>query len=407
MQQPRRFATLFLLAFVLVAALFFFQHKLQRFLDKPHYNTTPWVTGYLPAYRQNTAFMRPDDYAMLSHVAHASLQPQADGTLNEQANAHTHERRQQAVQAAHAAKRPILLVIMGSNSAFNAAIREQVRPQFLRNILSLVDKEGYDGVDIDMEPIVTDVRNSNTDFIRFISELSTALHQRKSPLLGRSPLLTAAVNLNDRYVVAKLVDEFDQINLMTYDMAQPHAGWVTWFDSAVHNGSFIFPGHSHEVPAIADWVNAFLDAGIPRRKLGIGISFDVACWQGGKVSKDQGVTEPRQSWQAAPQYFKRKFADMWQAGLLPNSYEWDKYAQMAWFSVDKPNAADDMFCNFNDNRALAAKVEYVRQQGLGGLIVWELSSDQLANASATQIPPLRQALAESLKRPNPPTQNGK
>ncbi|MDD5393119.1 MAG: glycoside hydrolase family 18 protein [Thiothrix sp.] len=402
MNKVQRFALFFLLAFALVAGSVFLQHTIRRLLDAPIYNPNPWVTGYLPAYRQSDdgiRFMRRQDYAMLTHLAHASFQPLPDGTLDEAANVYTPEHRQQAVQAARATHRPVLLVIMGSYETFSAAIRPDTRQMFIHNILRTLDTDGYDGVDIDMEPITRKAKTDNPDFIQFIKDLHKALQTRHNPRLGRPPLLTAAVSLNDRHVMAKLYPQFDQINIMTYDMAQPYTGWVPWFDSALHNGDFIFPGHTHEVPSVENWVEAFLDAGIPRRKLGIGISLDVACWQGGIVREGQGVTQAREPWVEAPQYFKRSYAEMSQSGWMPTTYRWDKAAQMAWFSVDSPDPAQDMFCNFNDPQAIAAKLEFVREQGLGGLIVWELALDQ-DDTQPNKPPPLRNALREALAKPN-------
>jgi chitinase len=388
-----------LLGLLLILSLWYANTR--RAPDMPHYNAQPWVTGYLPAYHHNgqdIAFMEEDDYALLTHLAHASVMPNADGSLDTTTNSYNPASRQRAVQLAHAHNRPILLVITGQHDAFSAAIRPQIQQTFIQNILQMLDADGYDGVDIDMEPVTLDEKQDNPDFTAFITELHKALQTRSSALLGRAPLLTTAIGFRDRYIMAALADKFDQINLMSYDMAQPYDGWIPWFDSALHNGGLRFPGFSHEVPSIANWVDEFLQAGVPRRKLGIGISFDVACWQGGETSNGQGVTLPRQSWLKAPQYFKRSFADMHQQNLIPEHYQWDELAQMAWFSVDVADPAQDMFCNFNDARAIAAKLDFARYQGLGGVIVWELALDQRDTQPVGQRRPLRQALADALQK---------
>lgn len=372
----------------------------RHWVGAPVYNPHLWVTGYLPAYRHQAdkiAFMRRQDYAMLTHIAHASAVPRVDGTLDIDTNVYLPEYRRQAVNVAEAVKRPILLVLTGPHEVFNAAMQPGVRDYFIQNILQLLDSDGYDGVDLNMEPVTRDEKQENPDYVAFVRALHKALQTRESAKLGRPPLLTAAVAWRDRHVMAEVEDAFDQINLMTYDMAQPHPGWVTWFDAAVSNGGETFPAYPvRRLPSLEDWVAAFVDAGIPRRKLGIGISFDVACWQGGIAAADsqQGMRYPRQVWQQKPHYFKRSYAEMQQTGLLPPSYQWDGVAQMAWFSLEGVTAADDNFCNFNDARAIAAKVEFARQQGLGGVIVWELALDHLPDSP--QSPPLRQALGDAL-----------
>lgn len=385
---------------LLLAALWHFSTRRPP-LEAPQYNAQPWVTGYLPAYHHNgndIAFMETADYAMLTHLAHASAMPRPDGTLDMDTNSLQPDSRRRAVQLAHEQQRPILLVITGQHEQFSEAIRPANQQAFIRNILQILDTDGYDGVDIDMEPVTLDEKRDNPDFNAFVHELHQALQTRSSTLLGRPPLLTTAIGIRDRHIMAQLADKFDQINLMSYDMAQPYEGWIPWFDSALHNGGLVFPGFSHQVPSIENWVNDFLQAGVPRRKLGIGISFDVACWQGGETAPGQGVTQPRQSWLKPPHYFKRSHADMQVQNLLPSTYQWDDTAQMVWFSVDAADPAQDMFCNFNDARAIKAKLDFARQQGLGGVIVWELALDQRNDLPTGQRRPLRQALGEALQK---------
>ncbi len=303
---------------MLIISLWYFSTR--RPVEAPAYNAQPWVTGYLPAYHHNgrdIAFMDDADYGMLSHIAHAAAMPRPDGTLDVDTNSFQPESRKLAVQLAHEHHRPILLVITGQHEQFSAAISPSIQQTFIANILQLLDTDGYDGVDIDMEPVTLDENQANPDFSAFITELHKALQTRTSAQLGRAPLLTTAIGSRDRHIMAALADKFDQINLMSYDMAQPYEGWVPWFDSALHNGGLVFPGFSHQVPSIENWVNDFLQAGVPRRKLGIGISFDVACWQGGETTSGQGVTLPRQSWTKPPQYFKRSYADMHRQNAIP------------------------------------------------------------------------------------------
>jgi chitinase len=394
------FITLLVLL-ILLLILSIWHTNSRRSTEAHQYNAHPWVTGYLPAYHHNgreISFMDEADYAMLTHITHASATPSADGSLDVNTNSYQPDSRRLAVKLAHEHQRPILLVITGQHEQFSPAISPRVQQTFIRNILQMLDADGYDGVDIDMEPVTLDENQDNPDFTAFITELHKALQTRTSALLGRPPLLTTAISSRDRYIMASLADKFDQINLMSYDMAQPYEGWIPWFDSALHNGGLIFPGYSHQVPSVENWVNDFLAAGVPRRKLGIGISFDVACWQGGETASGQGVTRPRESWLKPPQYFKRSFADMHHQNLIPADYQWDDVAQMAWFSVDAADPAQDMFCNFNDARAIQAKIDFARQQGLGGVIIWELALDQRNDQPAGQRRPLRQALENALQQ---------
>lgn len=84
---------------------------------------------------------------------------------------------------------------------------------------------------------------------------------------------------------------------------------------------------------------------------------------------------------------------------IPAHYQWDETAQMAWFGVDAANSADDMFCNFNDARAIKAKISFARQQGLGGIMIWELALDAALQPDASVgSRPLRQVIGDMLQK---------
>ena len=372
-------------------------------------NNTPyqagfWVTGYLPAYRHNgreIPFLASADYQMLTHMAHVSVIPRADGSLDSERNSLSTESRLAAQQTANQQHLPLLIVVTGSYEQFQPVLQDAIRPQFIAHLLQLLDT-GYDGIDIDMEPITRDDKQANPDFTAFIIELHRALQTRHNAKLHRAPLLTTAITLRDRFIVAPLADYFDQINLMAYDMAQPYAGWISWFDSALYNGGLRFPNYSHEVPSVDLWVQRLLAAGIPRHKLGLGMSLDVACWYGGTGTTTDGISVPAQAWVTLPRYQKLSYAELQASGYFPPQIQWDATAQMAWFGQDNLGADQDFFCNFNDERAIKAKIAYAKQQGLGGIMIWELGLDQLDIASAPypsiQNRPLRQAINQALEK---------
>lgn len=362
------------------------------------YQPAFWVTGYLPAYRHNgrdIPFLTADDYQTLTHISHASVIPQADGSLDRNSNNLTAESQQAALIQAQRYQLPLLLSVHGSYETFQVALQDPVRPRLLANLLQLLDS-GYDGIDLDMEPITRNDQQLNQLFMQFVRELHQALRQRHNTKLHRTPLLTVAISLRDRLTIAQLVDYFDQINLMAYDMAQPYAGWISWYDSALTNGGLLFPGYSHPVPSVDLWIERLLASGIPAHKLGLGISFDVACWYGGLGTSTGGISMPRQSWSALPRYRKLSYAELYASGFFPTQTHWDPIAQMAWFGEDQLQDEWDFFCNFNDAQALQAKVAYAKQRGLGGIMLWELGLDHVETQTGNARRPLRYAIQRAL-----------
>ncbi len=98
--------------------------------------------------------------------------------------------------------------------------------------MNFVVSRGYDGLDIDWEPI-----SSASQFKLFIPELRAALDAAKPGLL-----LTIASMGGDGSTIASVQQHFDQINIMTYDMSGAWQGWVVWHNAPVYDGGLKFPG---------------------------------------------------------------------------------------------------------------------------------------------------------------------
>ena len=101
-------------------------------------------------------------------------------------------------------------------------------------------------------------------------------------------------------MVRLLQSRFDQINLMTYDLAGTWPGWVTWFNAPIYDGGYRFPSTGGLVPSTDGMVNSFIAAGVASGKLGIGIAFYGDLWAGGTGTSTGGAALPRQSWTTAP-----------------------------------------------------------------------------------------------------------
>jgi chitinase len=196
---------------------------------------------------------------------------------------------------------------------------------------------------------------------------------------------------------AALQSQFDQINIMTYDLSGPYAGWVTWFNCPLFDGGYTFPKTSELVPSANGAVSNFLSRGVAARKLGLGLPFYGYIWTGGP-----GVTLPRQSWPAnnPPNVSTPSYATIINNYYQTNLYHWDAVAQAAYLSITNPTASKDMFISYDDSYACQTKVSYARNQGLGGIMIWELSQDYFPGAPSGQRAPLLLTLKQSLQTPN-------
>jgi chitinase len=323
-----------------------------------------WVTAYYAGWRQKQLSPADIDYTALTHVVHFGVLPRPDGTIDEKTNLLGHDHVTAAVAAAHGAGRKILSRVGGrsSRTRFLGAIRDAHRADFIANLVEFLTQNGYDGIDVDMEKLEpTDA----AAYERFIREL-----RRRLDKIEPRPILTAAA-LWEPVVFAELAEEFDQINLMAYNLSGAYPGWVTWHSGAIYDGGYRFPNGKASLPSVSGLVEAFLAAGVPKGKLGVGFSFYGYVWTG-------PISAPGQTWTVAPvvkdmPYFKLADAYAIREYDYTNPvYRWDPKVQAAYLSIKATGSSEGRFISYDNEVAVRKKVEYAREKGLGGVMIWEL-----------------------------------
>jgi chitinase len=360
-----------------------------------------WVTGYYPGYESSTMAPSNIDFTTVTHVIHFSLLPQADGSIDSSANSLSPSACATLVGLAHAAGKKALVCVGGASTetAFQGATTSANLGPFVTNIVNFMSANGYDGVDLDWEPFNS---ADTTPYTNLVNGLRTALNG-----FATHKLLTVAAPAYPEYgdsptaeftMLASVQGQFDQINIMTYDLSGPYEGWVTWFNSPIYDGGYTFPlAPSELVPSINGAVSHFVNNGVLPAKLGVGLPFYGDIWTGGP-----GMTQPRQSWPATdvPTVSTATYADIISGYYTSNIYHWDNTAQAAYLSITNTPSADDEFISYDDVRACQTKLSYVRNLHLGGLMIWELSQDYFATQPAGQRTPLTTALKQALGTPN-------
>jgi chitinase len=355
-----------------------------------------WSTGYYPGWEQGAMPPSNIDFSTLTHIIHFSVLPNSNGTLNSGANGLSASYSADLVTRAHAAGKAVLICVggAGSESDFLAATTVAVLPAFVSSLTNFMATRGYDGVDLDWEPLPA---SDSGPFTNLVNSLRSALDR-----FPQHKLLTAAVGAYPPYgdpptaeyaLFATLQDQFDQINIMTYDLAGPYPGWVTWFNSPIYDGGFRFPSTGSLLPSVDGAVHNFISNGVAPAKLGIGIAFYGYIWAGGSGTSTGGVTEPRQSWTNAPTVSTPSYNEIMSGYYQSNRYHWDDSAQAAYLSITNPNPANDMFVSYDDPRTCQCKVSYARNNGLGGVMIWELAQDYQQGQPDPLLLALKQALA--------------
>ncbi|MEX0609999.1 MAG: glycoside hydrolase family 18 protein [Balneolaceae bacterium] len=363
-------------------------------------NPDIWVTAYLATWQHDAGTPYSNwgaiktneiDWDAFTHLIYFALNIGKDGKPSHSFNPEKRrnfnsDRLKAIVPAAHRNNTKILFSVGGSGNyeGFSSSITPQNRTQFIATIVELIEKYGFDGVDLDMEPIQ---KKDYTNFYQFVLSLDaefTDVITRN----GERPLITIAALKGESIskLYASVQQQVDQINIMTYDMAQAWSSWQAWHNSALYSEGVTFENTNKEMSSIEQKVNIALEAGIDRKKLGIGIDFYGYIWH---------TIHLLGKWESWP---AENMSIMERSGGVPYSelYErynlressWDERAKTSYLNSENPRA----FVSFDNERSIQQKVQYAIDEGLGGVILWELGGGFLDNHHSGEKHPLLQAV---------------
>ena len=334
-----------------------------------------WVTAYYAAWMHG--HLPPDqiDFGAVTSVVNFSIFPKANGTFDLTSNGITAAETKALVSAAHQHKRQALLGVGGSwtHDGFAVWMKPAKRAEFVKLIVQQLQTGGYDGVDLDMEPVFD---SDAADFVPFVKDLRAAM-DAKNPKL----VLTAAVGWREA-VYAPVKKHFDRIGIMTYDLSGPWSGWETWHGSPLSTGGLKFASTNQPLPSCQTLVDEALSAQAPLAKLGIGIIFYAYVWQ--------GATGPNQPIAGVSMQSGMPYFEMMDNLYNPNAALWHAAAQAPYLSLGK--GAKGQFVSYDDAQSIAAKIAWAKKKGLGGVIIWELGGGWRPQKPPGKQDPLLQAV---------------
>jgi chitinase len=164
---------------------------------------------------------------------------------------------------------------------------------------------------------------------------------------------------------AELARVLDFINVMTYDY---HSG-----DTIAHFNSPLRAISGDPVPLwnIEASLRGFLAAGVPAARLVVGAPF-YGRGYGGVAPANGGLLQ-RGTEAAAGEWRSVDYRVLVQRQPEQHGFtrHWQPEAQVPWLY----NPRTRVFLSYDDPQSIAAKAGYVREQGLGGIMFWELGGD--------------------------------
>ncbi|AKJ26715.1 glycoside hydrolase family 18 protein [Caldimonas brevitalea] len=386
-------------------------------------DSRPWVTAYYAGYfwEDGEGLQQPQhvDMTAMTHLVFARVAPgmgatvaqvvEGAGTAHDPnhpynpgyvgaGHAGNKSVEQYLIDRAHAAGTQALLMVggVGDGPAYAASTAPAVRATFVKNLLDYLAAHDYDGVDIDWEDDL-DAPQHQAQLIALLKELRQRAKAdyprwRERPFVITFP--GYALNTNTDRVdpwkveVASLVDQY---NLMSYAMAFDAPGWVSSHFSPIAGAK---PNRPMDLTSS---VQAYVDAGVPRHKVGIGIGFYAINIAPPVTGPDQAIPE---GVHVESYDVEWSWSNLVRHGYLSEGQErWDTAAQMHYRSYPGGFQPEGRgltgYLSYEDPDSIRAKGAWVRRTGAGGTIVWLVnygSSDGKTN-------PLMDAVKEGFLAP--------
>ena len=339
-----------------------------------------WSMGYYASWAPDQYPIPEIEWSGRTHIAMAFYLPNQDGSMTLAGG--NPQLAINLIAAAHANGVKAIASIGGadSQSGFQAATASGSVASFAANLVSLVTTTGYDGIDIDWEPM------DKTDEPAVI-DIANRIRKAKPGALLTIPIGEINANMPpDLSGFPAIAAAYDQLNIMSYGQAGLWSGWKSWHSSALYHTDSATP------ESIDSTVKLYLAANVPAAKLGIGIGFYGLCYTSPVTGPDQAFDSTTKLIGDVTMSYANIITSYYSAGAR----KWDDLAKVPYLSFTSAHAPDGCtYISYDDEQSIAEKGAYVKAKGLGGVIQWELNEGYLSAAAAGQRNPLLKAIHDS------------
>ena len=294
------------------------------------------------------------------------------------------------INTAHDAGSRALVSMLHDNTA--AAIRTCTDPshvvRFAVTISTFIRDYGFDGFDVDWEMGVV-----NSQYEQWLTSLRDAMPER---------LLTVAASWNQRYVLARIQDKIDQINVAAYD-ADVSTVRGRWRTDTAYNVALYQSSDQDWVTADSVVYYMTRDAGIKPGKLGIGLPFYARIKRGCQAGYlDAGncakpITGPGQVY-ASGNALVNPRPSIEYRDLINSQYwalgqrVWDAPHGAQYISYTPDNNDNAAFVSYTGVEQIQEAVRYIKSAGLGGIMMYQLAGEYLDSQDGDDRYPLSSAM---------------
>ena len=269
-----------------------------------------------------------------------------------------------------------ILISMGgwtwSKHFSDAVLTDTSTRAFAKSCVDIVAKHGLDGVDIDWEyPGMIGDNNKfrpedKQNYTRLFRELRRSLDSLRK-VTRKKYFVTTAVGNQQNYIdhteMDKVAKYCDYINLMCYD----YAG--SWSPNSGHLSHLYTSADSQAAQASTDKsVKAFIAAGVPPKKLVVGMAFYGTAWEM-ETTDNNGLYRKVKAPVRAGGFTYIKDSVETKSGYTKY---WDEVAKAPYLFDPETK----VFIAYDDERSIREKCAYVKKNKLAGAMFWEYGQDK-------------------------------
>jgi chitinase len=323
------------------------------------------VLGYSATWFDPTYPPSAYDYGSLTHIARSFLVPRADGSISVPGEFF----REDLERLAHAKGVKLLASIGGASDKadhwLTMARTPAARDRFFAELSPLIEKNHYDGIDIDWEPSAQTDPDQQT-FTEFMHALR-----------ARFPKWTIATALSAHPWSAKHISweqiaaDVDYINIMAYDYAGAWTGFSA-HPANLHKSSVYTDKDGRDVAA--DLEALITERKVPAKKVLFGLPFYGVQFStnklGDKFRPDEEIRGSQMNYgDVEPLVASKRYKKLWDDG-----------AHAAYLERVSGNRT----ITYDDPRVIADKCAFAQEHKLAGVMIWHLGADLVHGVPALQ-----------------------
>ena len=337
--------------------------------------------GYYASWQPDQYPVAAIEWSGLTHIAIAFYTPDSSGGLSLMGG--NPQLAQSIVTAAHQHGVKAIASLGGADSAssFQVATAAGTIATFVNNLVALMQSVGYDGLDVDWEPLEKAAEPVAID-------LAKRIRAAAPNAIMTIPIGYININLGaDLANYPAIAAAYDQLNIMSYGMSGAWQGWKSWHSSPLYQQDSATP------TSIDSSVQLYISAGVPKKKLGVGIGFYGLCYSPPVTAPDQALNGATVIASDGTISYANIMANYYSA----SARHWDSLARVPYLSFGAAHSPDGCgYISYDDEQSIGEKGSYVKSTGLGGVIQWEINEGYIKSASAGQQNPLLTAIGSQI-----------